>query len=70
MSEFIHEDGEDGFYVKFDYQIDDRNDNRGYDEDIKKKIEKKLGPLYSVDVNRMDAYPNGYAYYVTTIYKD
>jgi len=60
---------DDHFYCSFKYDIDDRNDNRGYDEDIKKKIERYLGNEYYVMIDRVDAYPSGYAHYRVTISK-
>jgi len=65
-SEIYTED--DSLYFKFGYQIDDRLD-RSSDKKIEEAIEKILGKQYGVSVKRMDAYPNGYAYYNTTIDK-
>ena len=59
------------FYSQFDYQIDDRDEQRDLETEIEKKIQSMLGDgQCSVNVERMDAFPNGYAYYKTTISKN
>lgn len=52
-------------YFTFEYQIDDRVSRS--DEDVELNIKKILGSDYGVSVDRMDAFPNGYASYKITI---
>jgi len=58
---------EDYFYAEFYYQIDDRIDRM--DKDVEDSILSILGEDYGVNVNRLDEYANGYAYYCVTIDK-
>lgn len=63
-----HYDNEDDeFYCQLSYQIDDRIGRM--DSEVKNGISAELGDDYGVSVNRMDAYPNGYAHYHVTIDK-
>jgi len=64
------DDGEELIYAEFTYQIDDRIDDNGgrdSDVDIIKHIINDIGDKFGVDLNRMDAFPNGYATYKLTI---
>lgn len=66
--EVKHYDNEDDeFYCQLSYQIDDRKGRM--DSEVKNAIQAELGDDYGVSVNRMDAYPNGYAHYHVTIDK-
>ena len=68
--EITFEDGfvdDDGIYFEFSYQIDDRIDRMDYD--VENSMQNILGDEYGVDVRRLDAYPNGYAYYKIIIDK-
>jgi hypothetical protein len=56
---------DDHIYFLFDYQIDDRK--RKIDEDVKLNMKKILGDKYGVSVDRVDAFPNGYAAYTVVI---
>ena len=55
-------------YAELSYQIDDRIERM--DNDVKKAIEKELGKDYGVSIDRLDAFPNGYASYNVTIDKE
>lgn len=61
------EEGTEYLYAEFTYQIDDRNNDRGSDKDIMKNLRKVLGSKYGVTLDRVDAFPNGYAAYKLTI---
>lgn len=52
---------EDYFYFEFNYQIDDRIERM--DKDVIASMKKILGEDYGVSINRLDAFPNGYASY-------
>lgn len=56
-----------GIYFEYKYQIDDRIERM--DEDVVDSMKKILGEEYGVSIDRLDAYPNGYAYYSITIDK-
>jgi hypothetical protein len=56
-----------GIYFRYKYQIDDRIERM--DDEVVNKMKKILGPDYGVSIDRLDAYPNGYAYYSITIDK-
>ena len=56
-----------GLYFEFYYKIDDRIDRM--DSEVEVSIQNILGDEYGVSVNRIDAYPNGYAYYSVVIDK-
>jgi len=59
-------DGDD-VYCELSYQIDDRIDNRGSDNNVRLLIKNELGDSFGVSVDRMDAFPNGYDSYKVTI---
>jgi len=56
-----------GIYFRYKYSIDDRIERM--DNDVVKSIKKQIGEEYGVDIDRLDAYPNGTAYYAVTIDK-
>lgn len=56
-----------GIYFEYRYQIDDRIERM--DEDVVVEMQKILGPDYGVSINRLDAFPNGYAAYSIKIDK-
>jgi hypothetical protein len=68
--DFDEEDGwveDDELYFRFTYQIDDRVDRM--DSEVEVSIQNIIGDEYGVIVDRLDAYPNGYAYYKVVIDK-
>lgn len=58
----------DPLYAELAYQIDDRIERM--DKDVKDALKAELGKDYYASVERMDAFPNGYAYYKVTIEHD
>lgn len=56
-----------GIYFRYKYSIDDRIERM--DDDVVKLIKKKIGKGYGVNIDRLDAFPDGTAYYSVTIDK-
>lgn len=56
-----------GIYFRYKYQIDDRMERM--DNEVIEAMKKELGEEYGIGIDRLDAYPNGYAYYAITIDK-
>ena len=59
---------EEVIYGIFSYQVDDRLHQM--DTEVEDKIKEALNGEWDVSTSRQDAYPNGYAYYKTTISKN
>jgi hypothetical protein len=64
-SSIEEEDGEGYVYFDLAYQIDDRIER--LDSEVQDNIQKILGDNFGVLIDRVDAFPNGYAAYRITI---
>ncbi len=62
---FEPEENPEFFDSNFKYQIDDRIERS--DESVVEAIRAKLGSDYDIYMERLDAFPNGYAYYSLSI---
>ncbi len=56
-----------GIYFRYKYSIDDRIERMN--DEVVKSIKKLIGDDYGVSIDRLDAYPDGTAYYAITIDK-
>lgn len=63
-TEYYFEEGF-GVYCEFEYQIDDRIERM--DSEVSTKMKEIIGAQYGVSLDRVDAFPNGYAAYKLTI---
>lgn len=63
-----YDDEDDDLYIELSYQIDDRV-QRGYDKSIECELCDVLGDGFGASLDRVDAFPNGYAAYKLTIDK-